>query len=153
MVRLSPKACLLFLAVSADVIKAIVFPQRKQPSLRSTPRALLSGPFNNRFNISPVGVSSLSESFCNAVLPQSRMSCGLEVPGMNASPSVLIATCEEIGAERAKGKLSKLQDVSHSDITNKSPLKPLRILLPVALGVLWFVVLFCCFLRGSLHIL
>lgn len=110
------------------------------------------------FNINPNTVfSPLTESFRIAGLPQSRISRILEVPDRKADLSVLIATCEEIEAERTMGKLRIPCNMSHSDTTNKSPLKLLMIPLSVVLWggffvclvvVVFFFGLVWVFLRG-----
>lgn len=94
----------------------------------------LLGSFNNVFTISPNMVfSPLGEAFRSAVLPQNRISCVPQVPDRKAELPLLVATCEEIEAERTMGKLPIPWDMSHSDINNRSLLKLPIILLSVVL--------------------
>lgn len=147
MIRLSPKTCLLFPAVSADVIKATIFPQKKKnkktnhqnpPSLHRTPRMLLLGSFKSMFNINPNTVfPPLSGSFRTAVLPQRRIS-RVQRNQTERQISVLVATCAEVEAEHTTGNLPEPWDMSHGDINNKRPLKVHIILLSVVLFVCFF---------------
>ena len=71
------------------------------------------------FNFNPkTAFSPLREPFRIAGLPQSRISCVLEVPDRKADLSVLIATCEETETEHTMGKLPVPWDMSHSGISN-----------------------------------
>lgn len=142
--RLSPKACLLFPDVSADVLKAHLYPESKlhctepfYPSWRQ--RMLLSGSLENMFNISPQrAFSPLSESIQNCrILPKQYLFL-LEVTGRREEHSLAINTHEELEAECTMEKLLTCQGMSHRDTTKKSLLQLLLIFLSVVIFIVYF---------------